>query len=261
MGRVLPSQVVTIIDRMFPWAISPSHYGNYNIVLDRGRIAEVVTIINLIQQVPTELFLVTGELYTAFLASIGALRGIVTAWQGGGNDRLAQMPGFQEAHVLTHIRRALVACPDDFPAPGTAALSFIADSDFRDTLRLDISATNRALANEEWKAATVLAGSVVEALLLWSLQQKTGAEIQAAPVKKPSKPLEEWYLSDYIDVATALGIIEAYTASQVRLAQDYRNLIHPGRAIRLGIHCDRGTALGAVAALEVLIRDLNRKRL
>jgi hypothetical protein len=64
------------------------------------------------------------------------------------------------------IRRALAACPDESPAPETRELAFIEDTELRDGLRLDISAINRALSNSEWKAATVLAGSVVEALLL-----------------------------------------------------------------------------------------------
>jgi hypothetical protein len=52
--------------------------------------------------------------------------------------------------------------------------------DFRKNLRLDMSAANRALANSEWKAATVLAGSVVEALLLWAIQRRSSDEVGQA---------------------------------------------------------------------------------
>jgi hypothetical protein len=34
------------------------------------------------------------------------------------------------------------------------------------------------------------------------------------------------------------------------------HLIHPGRAIRIGQACDRGTALSALAAVELIARDL-----
>jgi hypothetical protein len=37
-----------------------------------------------------------------------------------------------------------------------------------------------ALRNSEWKAATVLAGSVIEALLLWALRLRTPTEIETA---------------------------------------------------------------------------------
>jgi hypothetical protein len=51
-------------------------------------------------------------------------------------------------------------------------------------------------------------------------------------------------------------VIKADTRTQARLAKDYRNLIHPGRAARLTQKCDRGTALVTVAAVELVIRDL-----
>jgi hypothetical protein len=57
-------------------------------------------------------------------------------------------------------------------------------------------------------------------------------------------------------VAANLGIIEADTAIETRLAGEFRNLIHPGRTLRLGKKCDRGTALSSVAALDHVVRDL-----
>jgi len=53
-----------------------------------------------------------------------------------------------------------------------------------------------------------------------------------------------------------LKLISDDTAKLVRLAKDFRNLIHPGRAARLGQKCDRATALGALAAMEAVARDL-----
>jgi hypothetical protein len=43
---------------------------------------------------------------------------------------------------------------------------------------------------------------------------------------------------------------------QCRLAKDYHNLIHPGRAQRLAQVCNRGTALSAVAAVEHVVNGL-----
>ena len=62
----------------------------------------------------------------------------------------------------------------------TTELVFIPDAGLREGLRLDISTANQALANGEWKAATVLAGSVVEALLLWAVDQQLPAAITQA---------------------------------------------------------------------------------
>ena len=78
----------------------------------------------------------------------------------------------------------------------------------------------------------------------------------ASAQKSPSKPLNEWYLPQYIDVAEELNIIKSDTGTAARLAQNFRNLIHPGRVERLEQICDRGTAFATIAALEHVVRDL-----
>jgi hypothetical protein len=109
---------------------------------------------------------------------------------------------------------------------------------------------------------------VVEALLLWALQQAIPSDLQTAissAVTKSTLPRppqgspERWDRSEYIAVAEELPRIDTNTAMQARLAKDFRNLIHPGRAQRLTQVCDRGTALAALAALaavEMVVRCL-----
>ncbi|HYD50450.1 MAG TPA: hypothetical protein VEB21_18995 [Terriglobales bacterium] len=160
------------------------------------------------------------------------------------------------------IRAIFARCPDESPAATTADLAFIADDTLRQVLRSDIAAVDRALANAEWKAATVLAGSVIEALLLWAIQQKTPPEISAAAARATNAPKAKgdpvgWHLHEYIEVAAELDLIKPDTAKQARLAKDFRNLIHPGRAQRLKQKCDRATALSAVAAMEHVVGDLS----
>jgi hypothetical protein len=63
-------------------------------------------------------------------------------------------------------------------------------------------------------------------------------------------------LHQFIEVAADLGVLKPDTCSAARLAQNFRNLIHPGRAARLAQTCDRATAHSAVGALLHVIRDL-----
>jgi hypothetical protein len=63
-------------------------------------------------------------------------------------------------------------------------------------------------------------------------------------------------LEDYITAAEQRKWIKTDTVGQSRLAQNFRNLIHPGRAIRLIQACNRGTALGALAAVHLIVADL-----
>jgi hypothetical protein len=58
-------------------------------------------------------------------------------------------------------------------------------------------------------------------------------------------------LHEYVEVAAHLKLIENDTAKLVRLAKDFRNLIHPGLAIydqqlRSRFRLDAGAALAAV---------------
>jgi len=158
----------------------------------------------------------------------------------------------------------LVKCPDEAPAAQTIGLDFIADAAYRNQLRTDISAAYSAERNGEWKAATVLAGSVVEALLLWALQQGNEQQVTAAATNaantgfqiNPAAPLERWTLAQYIEVAERMDVISDSSATQARLTKDFRNLIHPGRAVRLGQQCSRATALSALAGVEHVVNDL-----
>jgi hypothetical protein len=68
------------------------------------------------------------------------------------------------------------------------------------------------------------------------LEARKAAVARAAervPFKQPDpeKP-ESWDLIHYIEVARELGEISESTASEARLAKDFRNLIHPGRERR-----------------------------
>jgi hypothetical protein len=107
--------------------------------------------------------------------------------------------------------------------------------------------------------------SIVEALLLWAIQQCPEADYKKAfddvVLKKKLRPRrstapEEWDLVHYIAVAEELKQISADTATQAGLAKDFRNLIHPGKAQRQAQACSRGTAMAALAAVEMVIECL-----
>ena len=108
----------------------------------------------------------------------------------------------------------------------------------------------------------MLAGSIVEALLLWAIQQREEADYQKALndavakkiVGRPRYPsLEKWDLVHYIAVAEELQQISADIAKLARLTKDFRNLIHPGRVQRTSEACSRGTAMTALGAVERVI--------
>jgi hypothetical protein len=266
MARIVPSQVVDVIDQLYPIAAAPQPAQRDHFQLSRDNpnaAGKLATIVNMTEQVPNELFTLDARHYAALRISITEIKHALATWPHR-EYLLKGIHEFDDLHPLALIRNALVTCPDEFPSAGTSELIFIQDQEFRAHLALDISGMNRALFNGEWKAATVLAGSIVEALLLWALQQEDPAKRETAITnasgnalrQRPPEELEQWHLHQFIEVAAEGRIISADTAYQVRLAKDFRNLIHPGRASRLGQMCDRGTALAAVGAVELVVRDL-----
>ena len=215
MPRVVPSQVVELIDRLFPWAATQKVGKEHP--LQPSQTAQMTAVAGLVEQIPGELITVGWADYSALVVSVAAMRDAVTRWNtlGGGTGNLVQVTGLDPLSPVTLIRHTLVQCKDDVPSPATAGLSFIQDLDLRETLRRDMSAANTALSSGEWKAATVLAGSVIEALLLWALDQQTQkskaattlqALVQAGKLRQPrGNSFDEWDLHHFIEVTAALG--------------------------------------------------------
>jgi hypothetical protein len=263
MRGVMPSQVVAVIDEWFSHAQSPP---SQNVSLNTSQFNQLQAIVRLINEIPTELIVVPVEKYSDLALALATIEVNFSHWiHKGGNFGLPRVKG---RDAISVIRDVLTLCSDEYPPPATADLLFIVDVELRENIRRDIGAIERALANAEWKAANVLAGSAIEALLHWRLNQSppTSAEIAAATgalvtsgrMQKPkTSDRDDWSLQHFIGVAGELGLIEPETVIEAKLAQNYRNLIHPGRSARLGQKCDRGTALSAVGALAHVVRDLS----
>jgi hypothetical protein len=264
MPRVVPSQVVAFIATLRDYRDNPTRLANMN----RVGAARLSSILDLVAEVPTELLTMDNPTYAEFILAKARIRTVLANWIADANANAGQRQvnfGAPNDPVAA-IRDALSKCPDESPTPATSELTFITHTALRTNLRNDMGAVNRALSNGEWKAATVLAGSVIEALLLWALQQRPAPDITTAITalrskgtlgRQPNAHLERWDLHEYTETAAHLGVIEPDTATETRLAKEFRNLIHPGRVQRLAQECDRGTALSCVAALEHVVRDLS----
>jgi hypothetical protein len=262
MSRTLPSQVVKTIEQLFPHRVGRE--GRHTEVSGVPEITfKFQAVLDLVEQIPPELITLKDAEYAMFSASVSAIRwNLKHPLKYGNHGFVIQLHTIEEFGGLNPIALIfdmLGKCPDEFPSANTSELRFIEDIDFRQSLRNDLSAISRAVANSEWKAATVLAGSVLESLLLWKLNKDSEKAVATKHAKGKKLPsIERWDLHDYIEVALELQLVGERTANQARLAKDFRNLIHPGRSIRLGEICNRGTAFGAVAAVELVIEDLSR---
>jgi len=138
-------------------------------------------------------------------------------------------------------------------------LPYITDPKLKEDIARDLTSLPRLLADEQWKAATVIAGSVVEAILLAKIEEQHPKAIALAASrgwtsKKTGAVLQpdEWGLELLIQAATHLQIITDTEARACSLAQFYRNTIHPGVA-RIRNAANEGSAYSAMAAAKTLI--------
>ena len=263
MSSVMPSQVIQTIDELFPHAKSDGASGPLD---PDSHGTQLRGILSLIAAIPADLLTLSPSEYANFTLATSTLATHLERWVVRGGI-VGFIPNIKGPDVVTVLRQVLVKCPDEHSPASTTELLFIKDDDLRENIRHDIGATNRALSNAEWKAATILAGATIEALLHWRLQGTSPSEpvIQSAiqqlvaecELRKPNANRDFWGLDEFIKVASKLNLIKPETAVAAGLAKNYRNLIHPGRARRLAQTCHRGTAHSAVGALEHVIRDLS----
>jgi hypothetical protein len=233
----------------------------------------VGVVLDLVARIPQELLLLPQRETVAFNACVSPLRIQRDRWIAGDQRSIVQIdPGARGGHwaqknPLQVLYFLLRQCPDETPGEDTHELSFIGESpELRRSIRLDLSESNRSLEEGRWKAATVLGGAVVEALLLWALdrdeyREKAREATKPRPGGRSNNNLSTWGLATLATAAShpTISIIGKQTNAQVELAKDFRNLIHPGREKRLAQGCDRGTALNALAAVERVVADLERK--
>jgi hypothetical protein len=263
MPRITPTQAVATIRLLFP---GMSRHNSPQPTYSMGNANALRGIINLVKEVPPEMIVLPEDVYADLILATSAIENQLEIWISRGPGGVLQP--VKEVDPVLLILETLDQCPDEYPPPPTTTeLMFITDDALRNSIRGDIGAAERAFVNFEWKAATILAGAAVEALLHWRLDQPptTTAEINHSVTtlvakkifpRQPPRSRDHWNLHQFIEVSGDLSIIQANTVTAANLARDFRNLIHPGKAARTGQSCDRGTARSALAALDHVVRDL-----
>lgn len=132
-----------------------------------------------------------------------------------------------------------------------ADLDFIVDDEFRRSLSEDLRELDSAIANGSIKSAHVLAGSIVEAVLIDRL---ISDEILNRDV---ALKLD---LHGAIEKCRENGIIRGQTADLSSVVKSYRNLIHPGRAIRVKERIDINSAQVAKSLVFIVLSEIAERQ-
>lgn len=160
---------------MYPSAVPPEGLPRLKEMVvgsdERNRLAGLL---DLVGAVPDELrrFPPTGQAH--FIIAVATIRGTIQEWDRPKLDaRLGPISLDGQENPVHALYRLFKSCADEAPDTDTPGLTFIADAPLRESFRLDISSAHKSLSHGEWKSATVLAGSVIEALLLWAVKTNT----------------------------------------------------------------------------------------
>jgi hypothetical protein len=126
-----------------------------------------------------------------------------------------------------------------------------------DQLRISLEADQRELfgcvERSAIKAAHVLAGSIVEALLLDALLALDQDLTRRAALLRME-------FGEIIRLAQECAIISSRTADLCSVVKSYRNLVHPSRAVRMGDSIDGSSARIAQDLVSVIAAEVSAKR-
>jgi hypothetical protein len=131
-------------------------------------------------------------------------------------------------------------------------LSFVQDSKLRASLQSDFEELEVAFSGGAWKSVHVLTGSIIEALLIETIFSVDKSASHDKYLKMS--------LNDIISDAVSRGIISDREEQLASVIKGYRNLIHPGRVIRMSESVDQNTASVAMSLIKIIVGKIEREQ-
>jgi len=173
----------------------------------------------------------------------------------GITPRLKQIaPQFAEAEAAMELK----------PLPPPDFINLNLEPGLGEILSARWDEAQKCLDAKAYLAATILMGSLLEGILLAVLQKyPKEANISKVSPKNPKigkvKPLNEWSLSDMINVSHDLGLLDLDVKKFSHSLREFRNLIHPYLQMVLRTFPDKDTCEISWLVVQAATNDLARK--
>jgi hypothetical protein len=132
---------------------------------------------------------------------------------------------------------------------------FMSDEAFRLSLEADYHELELCMQAGAWKAVHVLAGSIIETILLDYLLATDYPSRSNTNLK-----LADMRLFEIINVCKSEHILTNKAADLSHVIREYRNLIHPEKVRRLGETVDENGAIVAQALVRMVVEEVGTKR-
>lgn len=153
---------------------------------------------------------------------------------------------------ISAARARLAKVPATIILPVVSDLIFVSDADLRKSLEADIAELEVAHAAGCIKSTIVLCGASIEALLTDALIR----EASHRPNPPSREKLLKFGLKELLEEAVKWQLVQPAAVEFSDSLREYRNLIHPGRAIRDQLTVYREEARIAIEVLNIVCRDL-----
>ena len=168
------------------------------------------------------------------------------------------------AYIGTVLARLKVALESSAATSATQirSFSYVKDVQLRTIIERDYEEIQKSLVTHCWKAAIILTGGCVEAILtdlLLRHKDRATAAPQAPKDKQTGqvKEIRDWGLVHLIVVSTTLELINKGVEKLSHSLREYRDLVHPSVEIRSKLKADEEEAKIAVAVLDMIHKDLD----
>ncbi|WP_257167140.1 hypothetical protein [Bradyrhizobium sp. SRS-191] len=240
--RILPSEIIFAIESII--GLKSTDIDDRR--LKHHYLPEVKAILALLNDVPSELLELPFQSYLELTRCRAVLAVTVARWEVGDTIVVRDVDG---KDAIERVRRLMLQCRDTVPPP-KPELPFIENADRRASIEERIRAAWIDFSAQEWLGATTFAGSALESILLWAIEDAN---------LKTKKAPNDMVLSELVDAAARAGLLTSDGEALAHMARDARNLIHPGRVAKLGVTCTKASALTAMAALYTIAEELSNK--
>jgi hypothetical protein len=219
-------------------------------------------VVQALQLKPDEV-MILGDLVGLNQFSHGSSSLGTASWEAGIPLNVEDLPtdllglrGYVQMHALAHYdpglpiteseRRTYYASRDSHPS--MSEFAFIAYEELREQLDLDWQEAKKAYNVQAWKACGVLCGGILEGALLGVLEAN---EVEISSLLNLS-------LAQLVTKAEASGILSKGSIHLGKALAEFRNLIHPGRQIRLAVRIGEEQAAIALNTVKSCKGELQR---
>ena len=136
----------------------------------------------------------------------------------------------------------------------------ITDEDLRNIIFRDLKECAIAVVAGQDKTATIMCGSIIEALLVHKIDERSIVKYDISEISKSKRasnyPIKEMALNELLFVAEKENIIAKNSYHLGHYIRDYRNVVHPAKEVRMREEVSHSNVETMWAVLKRLIEEL-----